>query len=134
MRNKEEIEYIKECQSELDRKISKLTKTVKILLEFLDERASDEDKTALGVLRKTLQYWGWLSMKIIATKFEIWSAWQIVEDDLTESELEIYSKKVIELTKKDLFKRIKEMEYDDFTEKTTITAKITIAKARPSSP
>ena len=58
MRNKEEIKYIKEGCVESERNISKLTKTVKILLEFLNERASDEDKVALSVLRKTLQYWG----------------------------------------------------------------------------
>jgi len=58
MRNKEEIKYIKEGYVESERNISKLTKTVKILLEFLNERASDEDKVALSVLRKTLQYWG----------------------------------------------------------------------------
>lgn len=58
MGNKVEIEYLKEGQLESERKISKLTKTLKILLEFLEERSDDIDKKALGVLRKTLQYWG----------------------------------------------------------------------------
>jgi len=58
MGKKEDIKYLEDNIDRVDRKFDKLNKTVKILLEYLEDHAEEKDKDALKILKKTLHYWG----------------------------------------------------------------------------
>lgn len=55
---KEDIKFLEDELDSQNNLIQKANKTLRILIEQLESHADGKVKEALGVLRKTLQYWG----------------------------------------------------------------------------
>jgi len=55
---KEDVKYLEESLDRYQDRIEKIQKTLRILIEYLETTAPEEEKKTLRVLGKTLSYWG----------------------------------------------------------------------------